>query len=173
MTNEDATVAEAVEHRIRRLERRITVLAVILAVVVVGFTVIFSYDVRQNHRVLRTTSLFAREVNVPWPQDWVHTTRVNAGIATSKDGNEVSLWLAGSPLSAGFQQTRIEASVSGRQQLVMYDRKGKVRLRMATTDDGEPSMTMYTADGKMLWSAPSARALGNLPAATPTTNIGR
>jgi len=173
MTNEQANDAVAVELRVRVLERRIRALAVVLGVVVVGFTSAFLYEVRLNGRVLMTSSLFARQVNVPWPQDWVGATRVNAGIATSRDGNEVSLWLAGSPLSGSLQQTRIEASASGRQRLDMYDRKGRIRLRLTTTDEGEPSMTMYTPDGKTLWSAPSAGAPGDSGSATATTDVAR
>jgi len=173
MNREHATDAEAVEHRLRMLERRNRALAISLTVVVVGFTFVLVYVVRLNDRVLMTTSMFAREINVPWPQDWGHSPRANAGIATSSDGHEVSLWLAGSALSRGLHQTRIEASVKGRQQFVMYDRKGKIRLRIATTDDGEPSMMMYAPDGRILWSVPSAGTLGNSPAVTPTTNVGR
>ena len=85
--------------RIRRLERRLTIVTALFAAFVVLVFAVELHDVRAQRRAFWTSSLFASEFNLPPPQAWP-SQAVSAGIAPSADGSAIAFWLAPSPLQS-------------------------------------------------------------------------
>ena len=145
--------------RMRRLERRLTIVTALFAAFVLLVVAVELHDVRAQRCAFWTSSLFAREFNLPPPQAWP-AQAVSAGIAPSADGNAIAFWLAPSPLqslgspgSAGHQ-VRLGLDASGNEELTFIDRAGRPRLRLQLTVDGTPSVTCIGPDGATTWSTP-------------------
>jgi hypothetical protein len=112
------------------------------------------YDTTSMRRAFVTRYLFTREFNVPPPSEWP-VVSVIGGLAPAVDGKSIAFWLARNPLAAARHQTRISLDEGGDQRIEMIDQKGQTRLRLATTMDGTPSITLFGPDGKPTWSAPA------------------
>jgi hypothetical protein len=142
------------DSRVQRLERKVRYLSGSL-VLFVGLSIVVAlHDVRAMRRSFVTASLFAREFNIPPPSD---LSVLGGGFARSTDGKSIALWLAANSLfdPASQHQTRIELGALGAESFVFIDRSGKRRLQLALQPNGDPSITLWNAEGRVVWAAPT------------------
>jgi hypothetical protein len=90
---------------------------------------------RQLSRAVGTDMLIVPSIPVP----------ASAGIATSLDRNEISLWLHRADSNA---QTRMSVLADGSQNLIFYDRKGKLRLTLGLDAAGNGYLHFLDETGK-------------------------
>lgn len=75
---------------------------------------------------------------------------VKGGLAVSKDGKEILLWLAHTTRG---DQTRLKLADDGSQFLTFFDRQGRARARFGLGADSVPRLELLADDGRVLWSA--------------------
>ena len=99
----------------------------------------FAEVIRLNYRLHRT--VMSDMIVVPARMDLM---RFNAGIGSSKRGDEIALWLGRLDSNA---QTRLAVSDGG-QILGFYDKRGKLRLSIGIDATGEPQIRFIESNGK-------------------------
>ena len=146
MSDQPVTSPRPADDRVRRLERRVTLLAIGLAVYVVASITIYLYDSFARQHRLSTNWLYAAKLTVPNPR--FDAVSPMASLSTSCEDKVASLWLAQGPLRslanprAFSHQIRLALKESGEEELVFRDRAGNVRLRLALAPDGTPSIAL-------------------------------
>ena len=130
------------QHQVRRLRWTGRLLGLGFAILLIGL-------VSQQRRVFITESLYATELNIPVQ----FLTSPEAGIAPALDRKSISFWVT----SAVFNpraQVRIDVATSGTAALVFYDHR-RPRIKLGLDAQGEPSLQLFDASGKVSWSASS------------------